>query len=97
MCTIPQIYIEDTILSITKNNKVNLIFMNDMAEIRKGDNRVTNIIKNRIRKASPLIYWIRKILQNHNFKPVEFDTIRNQARLNISNLAPIIESKRHVR
>jgi len=54
MCTIPQIYIEDTILSITKNNKVNLIFMNDMAETRKGDNRVTDIINNWIRKVSPL-------------------------------------------
>jgi len=74
------IQIQDTAVTITQNNGNDYICITDMAKAKEGDSRAADVIKNWIRTRTTLEFigtW--EIMNNPNFKVVEFDHFKTQA------------------
>ena len=76
------IKIQDTPVTITQNNGDDFICITDMAKAKEGDSRAADVIKNWIRTRTTLEFigtW--EMMNNPNFKVVEFDHFKSQAGL----------------
>jgi hypothetical protein len=76
------IQIQDTAVTITQNNGNDYICITDMAKAKEGDSRAADVIKNWIRTRTTLEFigtW--EMMNNPNFKVVEFDHFKTQAGL----------------
>jgi ribose 5-phosphate isomerase RpiB len=72
------IKVEHTAISIIQHNEGDYISLTDMANAKSGESRAADIIKNWIRTRFTLEFigtW--EIINNPNFKVVEFDHFYN--------------------
>ncbi|RPH29515.1 MAG: KilA-N domain-containing protein [Bacteroidales bacterium] len=80
-----QIEVESKIISIVQLNEQDYICLTDMVRDEHGTDHIRNWMRNR-NTVEFLGLW--EVINNPNFKHVEFDTFRNQAGLNSFNLTP---------
>lgn len=80
-----QIEVENKLISIVKENEQDYICLTDMVRDEEGTDHIRNWMRNR-NTVEFIGLW--EILNNPNFKHVEFDTFRKQAGLNSFNLTP---------
>ena len=79
---IKKILVNDFQISIDRNKDEDYISLTDMANAKDGENRAADIIKNWIRNRGTIEFlgtW--EMLNNPNFKVVEFDHFRKEAGL----------------
>jgi hypothetical protein len=79
---IKQILINDVAINIHSTNEEDFICLTDMAKAREGENRSADIIKNWLRNRGTIEFlgtW--EMLNNPNFKVVEFDHFKKEAGL----------------
>lgn len=79
---IKQILINDVAINIHSTKEEDFICLTDMAKAREGENRSADIIKNWLRNRGTIEFlgtW--EMLNNPNFKVVEFDHFKKEAGL----------------
>ncbi len=77
-----KIKVQDTAVTVVKQDDQDYISLTDMAGAKRGDSRAADVIKNWIRNRNTIEFlgtW--EIIHNPNFKVVEFDHFRKQAGL----------------
>ena len=80
-----QIEVKNKLISIVKQNEQDYICLTDMVRDEEGTGHIRNWMRNR-NTVEFIGLW--EVLNNPNFKHVEFDTFRKQAGLNSFNLTP---------
>ncbi len=80
-----QIEVKNKLISIVKQDEQDYISLTDIVRGEEGPDYIRNWMRNR-NTVEFIGLW--ETLNNPNFKPVEFDTFRKQARLNSFNLTP---------
>jgi hypothetical protein len=80
-----KIEVENKIISIVQQNEQDYICLTDMVREEEGSDHIRNWMRNR-NTVEFIGLW--EVLNNPNFKHVEFDTFRKQAGLNNFNLTP---------
>jgi hypothetical protein len=80
-----KIEVENKIISIVQQNEQDYICLTDMVREEEGGDHIRNWMRNR-NTVEFIGLW--EVLNNPNFKHVEFDTFRKQAGLNNFNLTP---------
>jgi hypothetical protein len=79
---IKQIIVNEVSITIDTNKEEDFICLTDMAKAKEGDNRSADIIKNWLRNRGTIEFlgtW--EMINNPNFKVVEFDHFRKEAGL----------------
>ena len=79
---IKQILVNDVAINIHSTKEEDFICLTDMAKAREGENRSADIIKNWLRNRGTIEFlgtW--EMLNNPNFKVVEFDHFKKEAGL----------------
>ena len=79
---IKQILVNDVAINIHSTKEEDFICLTDMAKAREGENRSADIIKNWLRNRGTIEFlgtW--EIINNPNFKVVEFDHFKKEAGL----------------
>ena len=79
---IKQILVNDVAINIHSTKEEDFICLTDMAKAREGENRSSDIIKNWLRNRGTIEFlgtW--EIINNPNFKVVEFDHFKKEAGL----------------
>jgi len=79
---IKQIIVNDISVTINMNKEDDFICLTDMAKAKEGDNRSADIIKNWLRNRGTIEFlgtW--EMMNNPNFKVVEFDNFKKEAGL----------------
>jgi len=73
-----KIEVENKLISIVKQDEQDYISLTDMVRAEDGSDHIRNWMRNR-NTVEFIGLW--ETLNNPNFKPVEFDTLRKQALL----------------
>lgn len=79
---IKQIIVNDISVTINMNKEDDFICLTDMAKAKEGENRSADIIKNWLRNRGTIEFlgtW--EMMNNPNFKVVEFDHFKKEAGL----------------